>query len=92
MLSVRACDAFTEIGCIIVRNELSYHSTGHLEWRCKLMRTSVNGHLSSHEQLQGVPSTKGEMFPSLQGMLMLLQLGELTVGVATNQETPRLDS
>ena len=32
------------------------------------------------------------MFPSLQGMLMLLQLGEMTVGVATNQETPRLDS
>ena len=56
------------------------------------MWTSVNGHLSSHEQLQGVPSTKGEIFPSLQGMLMLLQLGELTVGVATNQETPRLDS
>ena len=28
------------------------------------------------------------MFPSLPGMLILLQLSEMTVGVATNQETP----
>ena len=27
------------------------------------------------------------MFPSLQGMLMLLQLGKTTMGVAANQET-----
>ena len=32
------------------------------------------------------------MFPSLPGMLILLQLGEMTVGVATSQETPPLDS
>ena len=32
------------------------------------------------------------MFPSLADMLILLQLGEMTVGVATNQETPPLDS
>ena len=32
------------------------------------------------------------MFPSLADMLILLQLGEMTVGVATTQETPPLDS
>ena len=32
------------------------------------------------------------MLPLLQGMLMLLQLGELTVGAVINQETPWLDS
>ena len=33
-----------------------------------------------------------ETFPSLPGMLILLQLNEMTVGVATSQETPPLDS
>ena len=60
------------------RDELSYHLTGHLEWQCRLMQTSANGHLSSHEQLQEFCLLKGRfawaMFPSLQGMLMLLQL------------------
>ena len=32
------------------------------------------------------------MFPSLADMLILLQLGEMTVGVATTQETPPLGS
>ena len=62
------------------------------------MQTSANGCLSSHEQLQEfyLDLLRGRfawiMFPSLQGMLVLLQLSEMTVGVATNQETPRLDS
>ena len=32
------------------------------------------------------------MFLSLPGMLILLQVGEMTVGVAKSQETPPLDS
>ena len=57
------------------------------------MPTNASEHLSGHEQPQGLDlATNGENgpgdVPSWQGKLMLLQLSEATVGVATNQETP----